>query len=72
MLEAELTNDIEMQQIIEISALFFLFWVTKLECRPRADGEEFQKKKEVCVHKITIYKNLSQFCNIYQGLKDPI
>ena len=41
MLEAELTNDIEMQQIIEISAPFFLFWVTEIECRPRADGEEF-------------------------------
>ena len=41
MLEAELTNDIEMQQIIEVYALFFLFWVTEVECRPRADGDEF-------------------------------
>ena len=31
----------EMQQIIEISTLFFLFWVTEIECIPRADGEEF-------------------------------
>ena len=37
----------EMQQIIEISVMFFLFWVTEIECRPRADGEEFQKTKRV-------------------------
>ena len=40
-LEAELTNDIEMQQIIEVSALFFLFWVTEIEYIPRDNGEEF-------------------------------
>ena len=45
MLETELTNDIEMQQIIKISARFFLFWVIEVKCRPRADGEEFLKTK---------------------------
>ena len=45
MLEAKLTNDIEMQQIIEFSAQFFLFWVIEVKCRPRAYGEEFLKTK---------------------------
>ena len=45
MFEAELTNDIKMQQIIEFSAQFFLFWIIEVKCRPRADGEEFLKKK---------------------------
>ena len=45
MFEAELTNDIEMQQIIKFSAQFFLFWVIEVKCIPRTDGEEFLKTK---------------------------
>ena len=45
MFEAELTNDIEMQQIIEFSTQFFFFWVIEFKFIPRADGEEFLKKK---------------------------
>ena len=41
MLETELTNDIEMQKLLRILLCFFLFWVTEVECRPRADGDEF-------------------------------
>ena len=63
MLETKLTNDIEMQKLLRILLCFFLFLVTEVKCIPRADGEEMLKKKDIFVHKITIYKNLSQFCN---------
>ena len=32
---------LECAKIIENYALFFLFWVIEIECRPRADGDEF-------------------------------
>ena len=39
----EMQNEMtfEMQQIIEISALFFLVLVIAIECGLRADGDEF-------------------------------
>ena len=36
-----LIEDLECAKIIENYALFFLFWVIEIECRPRADGDEF-------------------------------
>ena len=60
MLEAKLTNDIEMQQIIEFSAQFFLFWVIEVKCIPRDYGEEFLKKKRgFCSYDTHIQKILS-------------
>ena len=36
-----LIEDLECAKIIENYALFFLFWVIAIECRSRADGDEF-------------------------------
>ena len=36
-----LIEDLECAKIIENYAMFFLFWVIEIECRPRADGDEF-------------------------------
>ena len=36
-----LIEDLECAKTIENYALFFLFWVIEIECRPRADGDEF-------------------------------
>ena len=38
-------EDIEMQNITENSAQFFLFWVIEVKCIPRADGEKVLKTK---------------------------
>ena len=34
-------EDIEMQRLLRIMLCFFLFWVIEIECKPRADGDEF-------------------------------
>ena len=34
-------EDIEMQRLLRILLCFFLFWVIEIDCRPRADGDEF-------------------------------
>ena len=41
---SEFTGDVfrnRCNKLLRILLCFFLFWVTKMECRPRADGEEF-------------------------------
>ena len=51
---------------------FSCFRLLKLNEYHELMERNFRKNKEVFVHKIPVYKNLSQFGNIYQVLKDPI
>ena len=63
--------DSEMQRLLRILLCFSYFGLLKLNADHELLERNFRKKKRF-FYKIPIYKNLSQFCNSYQGLKDRI
>ena len=65
-------EDIEMQRLLRILLCFSCFGLLKLNADHELMERNFRKQKEVFVHKIPIYKTLSNLCNICQGLKYPI
>ena len=64
-------EDIEMQRLLRILLCFSCFGLLKLNAEHELMEMNF-RKKGVFVHKTPIHKNLSQFCNNYQGLKDSV
>ena len=62
-------EDIQMQRLLRILLCFSCFGLLKLNADHELMEMNFRKQKVFFVHKILIHKNLSQFCNSYQGLK---
>ena len=62
-------EDIEMQRLLRILLCFSCFGLLQLNADHELMETNFIKQKEVFVHNIPIYKKISHFCNIYQGLK---
>ena len=64
--------DSEMQRLLRILLCFSCFGLLKLNADHERMEMNFRKQKEFFVQNRPTHKNLSQFFNNYQGLKDSI